>query len=108
MQLCYKGLKDRASWESAGVKLPKHDWPSMVAETTVCLKNFLSEEKWNEINDFLKPGDRLKVQGEVEFDTFENLNVIRFREIEKIEGRMDREDTSEIGKRVELHLHTKM
>ena len=76
--------------------------------TTICLKNFLSEEKWQEINDFLKPGDRLKVQGEVEFDTFENLNVIRFKEIEKLESRMDREDTSEIGKRVELHLHTKM
>ena len=75
--------------------------------TTICLKNFLSEEKWQEISDFLKPGDRLKVQGEVEFDTFENLNVIRFREIEKLESRMDREDTSEIGKRVELHLHTK-
>lgn len=33
MQLCYKGLKAREDWESIGVKLPKHDWPSMVAET---------------------------------------------------------------------------
>ena len=66
--------------------------------TTVCVKGFVSEEKWNEMTDFLKPGDHLKVLGDVQFDTFENLNVVMFKEIEKLEGRMDREDTSEIGK----------
>ena len=76
--------------------------------TTICCKSFVSEEKWNEMGEFLKPGDRLKVLGEVQFDTFENLNVVMFKEIEKLSRSMDREDTSEIGKRVELHLHTKM
>ena len=76
--------------------------------TTICVKGFVSEDKWNEINEFLKPGDRLRVQGEVQFDTFENLNVVMFKEIQKLPGRLDREDKSEIGKRVELHLHTKM
>ncbi len=76
--------------------------------TTICVKGFVSEDKWNEINEFLKPGDRLRVQGEVQFDTFENLNVVMFKEIQKLPGRLDREDRSEIGKRVELHLHTKM
>ena len=76
--------------------------------TTICCKSFVSEEKWNEMSEFLKPGDRLKVLGEVQFDTFENLNVVMFKEIEKLSRSMDREDTSEIGKRVELHLHTKM
>ena len=33
MQLSYSGLQDRAAWEAAGVKLPKHDWKAMVAET---------------------------------------------------------------------------
>ena len=33
MQLNYKGLQDAAAWEAAGVKLPKHDWKAMVAET---------------------------------------------------------------------------
>ena len=33
MQLNYNGLKDTAAWEKAGVKLPKHDWQAMVAET---------------------------------------------------------------------------
>ena len=76
--------------------------------TTICCKSFVSEEKWNEIKEFLKPGDRLKVIGEVQFDTFENLNVLMFKEIEKLSRSLDREDRSEIGKRVELHLHTKM
>ena len=76
--------------------------------TTICCKSYVSEEKWNEMGEFLKPGDRLKVLGEVQFDTFENLNVVMFKEIEKLSRSMDREDTSEIGKRVELHLHTKM
>ena len=76
--------------------------------TTVCCKGFVSEEKWKEMNEFLSAGDRIKVLGDVEFDTYENLNVIKFKEIEKLKSRLDREDTSEIGKRVELHLHTKM
>ena len=26
MKLNYKGLKDRAAWTAAGVKLPEYDW----------------------------------------------------------------------------------
>ncbi len=33
MILNYSGLQDRAAWEAAGVKLPKHDWKAMCAET---------------------------------------------------------------------------
>ena len=33
MILNYKGLQDRAAWEKAGVRLPKHDWKAMVEET---------------------------------------------------------------------------
>ena len=36
MNLNYEGLQDRAAWESAGVKLPKHDWRAMVNETERC------------------------------------------------------------------------
>ena len=34
MKLSYNGIQDRAAWEAAGVKLPKHDWKAMCAETT--------------------------------------------------------------------------
>ena len=33
MQLNYRGIQDTATWEKAGVKLPKHDWKAMCAET---------------------------------------------------------------------------
>ena len=33
MKLCYEGLKDRAAWEQAGVRLPAFDWEKMCAET---------------------------------------------------------------------------
>lgn len=33
MQLSYEGLQAREAWEAAGVRLPKHDWKAMVAET---------------------------------------------------------------------------
>ena len=33
MQLNYIGIQDTAAWEKAGVKLPKHDWKAMCAET---------------------------------------------------------------------------
>ena len=33
MILNYNGLQDRAAWEAAGVKLPRHDWKAMCAET---------------------------------------------------------------------------
>ena len=33
MKLNYNGIQDKAAWEAAGVKLPKHDWKAMCAET---------------------------------------------------------------------------
>ena len=33
MKLCYEGIRDRAAWEGAGVKLPNFDWKAMCAET---------------------------------------------------------------------------
>ena len=33
MILNYNGIQNRAAWESAGVRLPKHDWKAMCAET---------------------------------------------------------------------------
>ena len=33
MKLCYEGLRGRAAWERAGIKLPAFDWEKMRAET---------------------------------------------------------------------------
>ncbi|HWQ79202.1 MAG TPA: PolC-type DNA polymerase III [Anaerovoracaceae bacterium] len=74
--------------------------------TSICVKIFASEEKWNEIDENLKPGDWVKIRGNAEFDTFENLLVLMGKDIEKTE-KEGRRDNSE-KKRVELHAHTKM
>ena len=77
-------------------------------KTTVCTKAFVTETKWGEINDLLKPGDAVKIRGEVQWDTFENMNTIMFKDLEKADREIGREDTWEDGKRVELHIHSKM
>lgn len=74
--------------------------------TSICVKIFSSEEKWNEIDSSLNSGDHVKIRGNAEFDTFENILVLMGKDIEKTE-REGRRDLSE-KKRVELHAHTKM
>ncbi|MBR4410572.1 MAG: PHP domain-containing protein, partial [Firmicutes bacterium] len=78
--------------------------------TTICCKCFASETKWGEIDSLLSPGTGVKIRGEVQFDTFENMNTIMMKDIEKTDKKIgdDRVDTCELGKRVELHAHTKM
>ncbi len=74
--------------------------------TSICVKLFVSEDKWNEIDENLKPGNFAKIRGNMEFDTYENVMVLMGKDIEKteLEGRKDHSEK----KRVELHAHTKM
>ena len=74
--------------------------------TSICVKLFVSEDKWNEIDENLKPGNYAKIRGNTEFDTYENMLVLMGKDIEKTE-KEGRKDNSE-QKRVELHAHTKM
>ncbi|MDO4860878.1 MAG: PHP domain-containing protein, partial [Bacillota bacterium] len=74
--------------------------------SSVCLKTFASEKKWEDIKDNLKPGDMVKAEGEVQFDTFENELIVMIKSLEKGEKK-ERTDEAE-EKRVELHAHTKM
>lgn len=75
--------------------------------TTVCIKAFTSENKWNEIDTLLESGDAVKIKGECQWDTYDNCLVIMAKDIEK--GHIKRrEDKHQGKKRVELHAHTKM
>lgn len=77
--------------------------------TTICTKAFITENKQKEVTSLLKAGDMVKIRGQVQWDTFENLNIIMIKDLEKGEKNdMDRQDTWPDGKRVELHAHTKM
>ncbi len=76
-------------------------------KTSVCLKAFCSNGKWEEIDSLLKNGDYIKVRGETEWDRYDNCLVVMMKDIEKGKRKV-REDTYGAGKRVELHAHTKM
>lgn len=75
--------------------------------TSLCLKAFCSNEKWEEIDSLLKNGDYIRVRGESQWDRFDNNLTVMIKDIQKgtLKKRMD---TYEGKKRVELHCHTKM
>lgn len=78
-------------------------------KTTILVKAFLSKPKWEELDKLLNKGDSLRIQGEAQFDTFDHMNTVMFTAIEKLDSlNSQRKDNCEIGKRVELHVHTKM
>lgn len=74
--------------------------------TSICIKSFVVNQKWDDINNCLNPGDGVKVKGQAQWDRFDNCTVIMADSIEKVEKK-ERVDTYP-EKRVELHAHTKM
>ncbi len=74
--------------------------------TSLCVKLFVSENKWTEIDENVKQGNYVKIRGNMEFDTYENVMVLMGKDLQKteVEGRKDESEK----KRVELHAHTKM
>ncbi len=74
---------------------------------SMCLKSFVSEEKWQEITENIRQGDFIKAKGSVEWDRFENEMIIMIDGIEK-SSLPKRTDTVQGDKRVELHCHTTM
>ena len=74
--------------------------------TSICVKAFAVNQKWEDIDTYFKSGDGIKVRGQAQWDRFDNCTVIMADSLEKTEKK-EREDTYP-KKRVELHAHTKM
>lgn len=74
---------------------------------TMALKMFLDEKKLADFNENLGKGDWIRVRGSAEFDTFEHINVIMVKALKKVKREM-KQDTYPNGRRVELHIHSKM
>lgn len=75
-------------------------------ETSICIKFFATEQKWIDVDTHLANGDLVKIQGNAEWDTFENCLTVKAKSIEKLEKELRQDNAPE--KRVELHVHTKM
>lgn len=73
---------------------------------SACIKLFTSEAKWEEMEDQLKEGTRIRVKGPADHDTYEMAAVLMAKDIQSIAS-IGRHDGS-AEKRVELHSHTKM
>ena len=76
-------------------------------KTSFCCKLFVSNEKFKELDDLINEGDTLLVNGDIKYDEYEKSLVIMANKINKTET-VVRKDECKIGKRVELHVHTKM
>ena len=74
--------------------------------TSICVKAFVSNEKWDDIDEHLSKGDGVRIKGMAQWDRFDNCVTLMADSIEKTE-RNERTDTYP-EKRVELHAHTKM
>ena len=74
--------------------------------TSICVKAFVLNEKWDDIEKHLKDGDGVRIQGMAQWDRFDNCVTIMADSIEKV-AKKQRKDTYP-EKRVELHAHTKM
>ena len=75
-------------------------------KTSICVKCFVVNEKWDDIQQHLPDGSALKIKGKAQWDRFDNAVTVMADSVEKAEKKV-REDTYP-EKRVELHCHTKM
>ena len=73
---------------------------------SVCVKMFITSQKQEDFDEYIKTGTYIRVQGDCEYDNFEKMVVLMGRSVELAE-KPERHDNSEL-KRVELHAHTKM
>ncbi|MGI6177712.1 MAG: PolC-type DNA polymerase III [Eubacterium sp.] len=75
--------------------------------TSLAAKMFLNSEKWAELESNLEPGNYVKIHGDAEWDTYDNMLTVKADGIQRGEAKV-RVEKYEGRKRVELHCHTKM
>lgn len=75
-------------------------------ESSITVKTFLKNEKFDAIKESLKEGQTLYVQGVAQYDKFSRELSVMAKDISLAKKEMRRDEAKE--KRVELHLHTHM
>lgn len=75
----------------------------------ICIKCFLKKEKMEAVREAFNAKDMLMVIGKVEFDDkFENDIVVKGSYIRRFKKETKKEEYDGDGRRVELHIHSKM
>ena len=75
-------------------------------KASICVKAFVLNEKWEDIEEHLPKGTEVKICGNAQWDRFDNSVTVMADSLVKTEKK-ERVDTWP-AKRVELHCHTKM
>ena len=77
-------------------------------KSTTCLIFYRKDaDVWKAISSKFDKGDYIRAAGEAEFNNYKKAVVVKIKSLEKLEA-PKREDKCTLGKRVELHCHTKM
>ena len=75
-------------------------------KTSICVKAFVHNKKWDDFEDYLPDGSPVKIEGNAQWDRYDNAVTVMSDSIELTEKK-ERCDNA-AHKRVELHCHTKM
>ncbi|MGL5347785.1 MAG: PolC-type DNA polymerase III [Peptostreptococcaceae bacterium] len=75
--------------------------------SSISCKLFLNDMNKDRVLDNVKKGSYIKIKGDVIYDTYQRELSVTISGIRK-ESKVEREDTTEGLKRVELHAHTQM
>ena len=51
---------------------------------SICVKIFATEEKWQDIDEHIKEGTNIRIRGNIEYDTYENMIVLMGKDLEKV------------------------
>ncbi|MDD5823814.1 MAG: PolC-type DNA polymerase III [Firmicutes bacterium] len=74
---------------------------------TLCAKAFMDEDGLAYFKEKVKDGDRIRIKGSMEYDTYANMPALMIKSLKKAEGKAQKEDNYPNGRRVELHIHSK-
>lgn len=73
---------------------------------SICVKAFVHNQKWDDFEEYLPDGSPVKIEGNAQWDRYDNAVTVMVDSIELTEKK-ERRDEAPV-KRVELHCHTKM
>ena len=60
-------------------------------KTSICVKSFMLNQKWEDVETHLKNGDHVRIKGQAQWDRFDNCVTVMADSIEKTEKKVRKE-----------------